>query len=75
MDLIDDKLYFKKDLQVHLKMLGLPYSYPTILSYERKGLIPSPRRNIESFKTKWRVYTGKEIKEIGESIKNMVKKK
>ena len=60
----DDKIYYKHDLQEYLKIRGLPYSYPTILRYERLGVIPSPRRKVDDFTNRWRVYTGLEIKQI-----------
>lgn len=68
--LIDnEKLYFKKDLIAYLKNEGLPFSYPTIIKYEKMGAIPSPRRMISGFKLKWRLYTGKEIKQIAKVLR------
>lgn len=64
MELQSDRLYYKNDLQKYLKSKGLPFSYPTILRYERLGLIPSPRRAVDDFTRKWRIYTGDEIKVI-----------
>lgn len=64
MELQSDRLYYKNDLQKYLKSRGLPYSYPTILRYERLGVIPSPRRKVDDFTRKWRVYTGDDIKVI-----------
>ena len=73
MKLDDDKFYLKKDLLLYLKKSGLPHTYPTLLSYERKGIIPSPRRRIEGFKVAWRMYTGAEIKEIANTLKGHIK--
>jgi len=64
-----NKLYLKRDLQLYLKELGLPCSYPTIIKYERMGIIPSPRRTIAGFEHKWRLYTGKEIKKIASILR------
>jgi len=69
MILDNDKLYFKKDLISYLKDQGLPYSYPTIIKYEKMKAIPSPRRMISGFKLKWRLYTGKEIKQIAKILR------
>lgn len=67
MELEDNKLYLKKTLLAHLKLNGLPHSYPTLLKYERSGEIPSPRNTINS----WRAYTGIEIKEITEIFRRI----
>lgn len=64
MELKGDRLYYKSDLQRYLKSKNLPYSYPTILRYERLGKIPSPRRKVDDFTKQWRVYTGDEIRVI-----------
>lgn len=69
MDIDEHKLYFKRDLQAYLKSQGLPFSYPTIIKYERIGAIPSPRYTIEGFENRWRLYTGKEIIDIAEILK------
>ena len=69
MEIDNDKLYLKRDLQLYLKKMGLPSSYPTIIKYEKMGLIPSPRRTIAGFEHKWRLYTGEEIKDIAEILK------
>lgn len=69
----DDKLYFKKDLLRYLKQKGLPHSKPTLLKYERMGIVPSPRRRIEGFKLAWRVYTGAMIKEIANIMKDQIR--
>jgi len=72
MELIDDKNYHKHDLQTYLKSKGLPFSYPTILRYERAGVIPSPRRKVDDFTNKWRVYTGLEIKQIAHTLSERI---
>lgn len=68
----DDKLYFKKDLLRFLKQQGLPHSKPTLIKYEKMGVIPSPRRRIEGFKLAWRIYTGATIKEIASILRKMI---
>ena len=73
MELDDEKIYLKKDLVSYLKSKNLPHSYPTILRYEKRGVIPSPRMNTKgmdylNFTSDWRVYTGKTIKMIAEDI-------
>ena len=73
MKLDDEKIYLKQDLVKYLEFRGLPHSYPTILRYEKRGVIPSPRMNIKGteyleFTNKWRVYTGKTIKDIADLI-------
>jgi DNA-binding transcriptional MerR regulator len=60
MELIEGKLYLKKDLQKYLSDMGIPCSTPTLIKYEAEGIIISPRTS-----TKWRVYTADEIREIG----------
>jgi hypothetical protein len=68
----DNKLYFKKDLLTYLEQQGLPHTKPTLLRYERLGIIPSPRRRIEGFERAWRVYTGLQIKEISNILKEHI---
>jgi len=65
----DNKLYLKKDLLKYLGDKGLPCSYPTLLKYEKLGVIPLPKGGIDSFRSRWRVYTGKEIKKIAILLK------
>ena len=72
MELEDEKNYYKHDLQAYLKSKGLPYSYPTILRYERLGVIPSPRRKVDDFTGRWRTYTGIEIKQIAHILSEKV---
>ena len=74
MALQDDKLYFKRDLQIYLRSLGIPFSYPTIIKYEKLGVIPSPRLTIEGFENRWRLYTGKEIRDIAEILQKQVRR-
>lgn len=72
MDIQNDKYYLKKDLMAYLKGIGVASTYPTILKYERMGVIPSPRRTIEGFKINWRLYKGSEIKKIGRILSKTV---
>ena len=70
----DDKIYLKRDLIAHLRSLGLPCSHPTIVKYEKLGIIPSPRRKINrDDQPDWRIYTGKELKEIGKILREQIK--
>lgn len=60
----DTKLYPVRVFRRILKEKGLPNSMYSIMSWERKGLIPSPRSNLN----KWRFYLGKEIKAFIEKV-------
>lgn len=60
----DDKLYPVRVFRHVLKEKGLPSSMYSIMEWERKGLIPSPRSNLN----KWRFYLGKEIKDFIEKV-------
>jgi len=74
----DNKLYFRSDLEAYLKDQGLPSTRPTIVRYEKLGIIPSPRSHIATMKKGkkgWRVYYGSEIKEIAEILKSKMKGK
>lgn len=66
-----DKLYYRSDLEKYLKKQGLPHSHPTIIRYEKAGIIPSPRNQIQTQKS--RVYTWEEILEIGKILKDKIR--
>lgn len=73
MDIKDDKVYYKGDLLAYLKSKGLPASYPTLLKYEKEGILPPPRKEkVGNFPKKWRVYTGREMKELANKMISMV---
>ena len=57
-----DKLYSRKHLLLALKQAGLPHTYITLLSYERKGIVPKPKLAIGFGNGKWRFYTREDIK-------------
>lgn len=64
MEIINEKFYSIGFLRKVLKEAGLPNSMYSILSYEKKGLIESPRMKVNN----WRLYRGREIKIIVEKI-------
>ena len=55
-----DKTQSKKQLLEALKKANLPFSYPTLLEYESKGVIPMPALNSNGD----RIYSENDIKEI-----------
>jgi len=69
----NNKLYFAKDLRLHLKKLGLPCSRPTLVGYESEGIIPKPEKIIKLGNNKARVYSWKMIERIAEIIKSRQK--
>ena len=68
------KIYSKKILLDRLQELKLPCTYPSLLRYERNGLIKKPVNMIVFNDRSWRMYTNKEINEIIEILKKHVKK-
>ena len=64
------QLYFSKTLLDYLKSKNLPHSKPSLIRYENEGIIQSPRTQVGSGKYSWRVYTGEEIEQIAEDLKN-----
>lgn len=56
-------VYLKQHLLKALQKAGLPHSYPTLVRYEQKGIIPSSRL-ITSKNRKWRVYSEQDIADI-----------
>lgn len=64
------KVFTKKHLFDALKEAGLPYSYKSLLKFERLGIIPTNNASGEvSGVNNWRLYTEKEIKEIVKKIR------
>jgi len=63
-----DKLFYLKHLSIYLKYKGLPFSHPTILNYEKAGIIKSSRLTIPHRGNNARVYTGPEIVGIAATL-------
>lgn len=59
-----NKIFSKKHLLQALKNAGLPASYPTLLAYEKAGVVPHSEGNIEFADRRWRFYTEEEITNI-----------
>ena len=57
---MDNKTQSKKQLLEALKKANLPHSYPTLLEYEAKGVIPEPSLNANNN----RIYSETDIQEI-----------
>jgi DNA-binding transcriptional MerR regulator len=70
MIIYEDKIYRKSDLIRLLEFHGLGCSYPTIIRYEKIGLITSPRSDKPGLKDRARVYTGAQLIDIVERVKN-----
>lgn len=70
---MDTKLYSITDLRTYLKSLGLPSSRPTILKYEKLGIIKTSRSKLPRVNGhEERVYIWAEIEEIGKIFKKKV---
>ncbi|MCK9319378.1 hypothetical protein [Methanoculleus sp.] len=63
--------YPKSVLLKSLKDAGLPYTYQSVLRWEKKGLISRPKGEIKYPDRSWRFYTQEEIKEIIDIIKKV----
>jgi len=63
------QVFTKKHLAAALKEAGLPYSYPTLLNYERQGIIAKPNQNAEYEDRFWRFYTQEEIDQAVENVR------
>lgn len=70
-----DKIYKKSHLMKLLEFHGLGSTYLTILRYERMGLIPSPRIMTDGLKVRQRRYTGAQLLEIVDIVKEYESKK
>lgn len=57
------EIFSKKHLLEALKRAGLPYTYASLLEYEKKGIVPKPQHAIGFGNGRWRFYTMQEIKE------------
>ena len=69
-----NKIYSKKILLEKLKEVGLPFSYPTLLRWEKIGLIKRPKAEIHYTDRSWRFYSISEINGIIKIIKKNYKK-
>jgi len=65
MQIIDTNLYYRTELVQHLKEVGTPRSRPVIIRYEKLGIIPAPIIVVGKDK----LYTGAQVKEIAEFVK------
>ena len=70
---MSDKLYRRPALEKYLEENGLPHSHPTIIKYEKRGIIPSPRQQFDDTKYPPRAYTWDEIVQIGEILRSKIK--
>lgn len=64
-----EKFYYFKHLREYLKSKNLIHSRPTLIKLEKRGLIPAARASIEFDVRSPRIYTGTQIIEIAEIIK------
>lgn len=64
-----DKYYYFKDLRAYLKSKNLLHSRPTIIKLEKRGLIPKAQASVEFDGRSPRIYTGAQIFQIAEIIK------
>ena len=70
-----NKLHSKIMLLKILKESGLPHSYPSLLRYERKGIIKKPKGSIHYDDRIWRFYTIEEINAIASILRRHLNKK
>lgn len=63
------KLYGKQHLMEALKKEGLPCTKPTLLEYERQGIIPAPETIVVG-SSRVPLYSKGELKNIVKLIKN-----
>ena len=69
-----DKFYSKKHFLKALKDAGLPFTYMTLLVWERKGIIDKPKHMQMMNEKEWRFYTKQEIEDNIKKIKVLKKK-
>lgn len=62
--------YFFKALREYLGGYGLPNARPTLVNYEKEGIIPGPdkRMNVKGREYGYRLYTKKRMIEIRRKI-------
>lgn len=72
MDLKENSIYKVNVFMDHLAENGLPHTKPTIIRYEKDGIIPEARRteNNDPQTKGERLYTAREIMENTRLIKN-----
>lgn len=70
---MSQELYSKQILLEALKEAGLPHSYPSLLRYEKKGIIQRPANEIKYPDRSWRFYTIEEIDRIVIRIRKYIK--
>jgi len=63
------ELYSKRFLQERLKAEGLPSGYKTIMGYEKKGIIKTPKQTLKQANGVWRMYSSEEISENVSRVK------
>jgi len=68
------EIYTKQDLYNALKEAGLPCSRPTVIRYEKLGLI-AKNKTLKGWKKATVIYTEAEIKKSVERIKEYVHNK
>jgi hypothetical protein len=72
---MSNTVYLKKHLLEALSKEGLPYSYSTLLKYERQGIIPKAKQTLTYNNSEWRTYTEREVKKIIKLIRKYRKGK
>ena len=68
-----EQLYSKQILLKKLRENNLPYSYPSLLRYEKKGIIQKPLGMIHYSDRSWRFYSTVEINKIVVLIRKYLK--
>lgn len=69
------QIYSKKHLLEALKKAGLPFTYASLLQYEKRGVVPQPKHAIGFGNGRWRFYTMQEINENVKRIGNYRREK
>lgn len=62
-------LYSKKHLLQALREAGLPCSYPTLVRYEKEGIVSKPAGMVGYMDREWRFYTQEEIEQVLAAVK------
>jgi membrane protein implicated in regulation of membrane protease activity len=70
-----EKLYPKRVLQKALKDAGLHFSYPTLLRYEKNGVINRPKGEVKYADRAWRFYSQEEISTIVAIVRKKIKER
>lgn len=66
-----EAMFSKQHLLKALKEAGLPASYPTMLEYEKKGILPEPTKIVFSDR-EWRLYTAEQITSAVDGVRDYV---